>query len=117
RTEQGMNIRLELPHTVYLLPKGGLNKSDVVVQKMDFKPAEKKLIVEVYNNGNTFGRVQETVINFGKKKQEAPGFPRFPHRKRIMEISLDQTEIPPSSVVLQFKDFKVEEKLQASTSQ
>jgi len=115
RTEQGMNIRLELPHTVYLLPKGSLNKSDVVVQKMDFKPAEKKLVVEVFNSGNTFGRVQETVVNFGRKKQEAPGFPVFPHRKRILEIALDQQDAP-SSVTLQFRDFKIEEKVQTGTS-
>jgi hypothetical protein len=114
RTDQGMNIRLELPHTVYLLPKGSLGKSDVQVDKLEFKPAEKKLYVEVENTGDRFGRVQETIVNFGKKKQEAPGFPIFPHRKRIMEVALDQSE-PPSSVVLQFKDFKIEEKLQTSS--
>jgi hypothetical protein len=115
RTQEGMNIRLELPHTVYLLPKTGIGKSDVVVDRMEFKPAEKKLVLEVENTGNTFGRVQQTFVMFNKKKQEAPGFPIFPHRRRILEISLEENEAP-SGVVLQFQDFKVEEKLQASTS-
>jgi len=113
RTQQGMNIRLELPHTVYLLPKKSLGKSEVLVDRLEFKPAEKKLIVEVENTSETFGRVQQTIVDFGKKKQEAPGFPIFPHGKRIMEIPLEGNETP-TSVVLQFQDFKVEEKLQAS---
>jgi hypothetical protein len=114
RTQQGMNIRLELPHTVYLLPKGSLGKSDVVVDQLEFKPAEKKLIVGVENTGNSFGRVEETVVMFGKKKHEAPGFPVFPHKRRIMEIALEEGETP-SSVVLQFQNFKVEETLRTST--
>ncbi len=115
RTQQGMNIRLELPHTVYLLPKGSLGKHDVVVEKLDFKPAEKKLVVEVYNNGNTFGRVQETIVHFGGKKQEAPGFPIFPHKRRILEVAL-QEQSAPTGVTLQFQDFKIEEKVQQVTA-
>jgi hypothetical protein len=115
RTQQGMNIRLELPHTVYLLPKKQIGKSEVMVDRLEFKPAEKKLIVEVENTGETFGRVQQTIVDFGKKKQEAPGFPIFPHGKRIIEIPLEQNETP-TSVVLQFADFKIEEKLQASST-
>jgi hypothetical protein len=59
--------------------------------------------------------VQQTVVDFGKKKQEAPGFPIFPHRKRIMEIALEQNEAP-TSVVLEFANFKVEEKVQAGVT-
>ncbi len=116
RSQQGMNIRLELPHTVYLLPKKGLAKADIQVDRLEFKPAEKKLIVEVENTSESFGRVQQTLVDFGKKKQEAPGFPIFPHRKRIMEIVLEQSE-PPTGVVLQFANFKVEEKVQNLTPQ
>jgi hypothetical protein len=51
---------------------------------------------------------------FGKKKQEAPGFPVFPHKRRVMEIALEEGQTP-SSVVLQFQNFKVEEALRTST--
>jgi len=114
RTKQGMNIRLELPHTVYLLPKGSLGKSDIVVDQLEFKAAEKKLVVGVENTGDKFGRVEETVVMFGKKKQEASGFPIFPHKRRVMEIALEDEQMP-SSVILQFQNFKVEEALRTST--
>ena len=116
RTEQGMNIRLELPHTVYLLPKKSLAKADVVVEKVDFKPADKKLLISVYNQGETFGRVQETTIRYGNKKQDGPGFPIFPHRKRILEVPLQEQETP-TGVVLQFQDFKIEEKVESTPQQ
>jgi hypothetical protein len=112
RTQQGMSVRLELPHTVYLLPKQPLEKSEVQVDSLQFNQAEKKLRLEVENKGANFGRVQQTLVAFGKKKEEAPGFPMFPHSKRILEISLDQEKSAPTGVVLQFQSFKIEEPLQ-----
>ena len=109
RTQQGMNVRLELPHTVYLLPKhSALGKGQVVVQRADFVAAEKKLVVEVENTSDNFGRVQQTLVSFGKKKQEAPGFPMFPHSKRVLEIPLDGDDAP-DGISLQFPNFKIEE--------
>ncbi len=109
RTQQGMNVRLELPHTVYLLPKhSALDKGQVVVQRADFVAAEKKLVVEVENTSDNFGRVQQTLVSFGKKKQEAPGFPIFPHSKRVLEIPLDGDDAP-DGISLQFPNFKIEE--------
>jgi hypothetical protein len=108
RTQQGMNVRLELPHTVYLLPKKALEKGEVVVNRADFVAADKKLVLEVENTGNSFGRVQQTLVSFGKKKEEAPGFPVFPHSKRVLEIPLAADEAP-SGVLLQFSNFRIEE--------
>lgn len=110
RTQQGMSVRLELPHTVYLLPKGRVEKSDVQVDRLEFNQAQKKLVLEVENKGANFGRVQETLVAFGKKKQEAPGFPIFPHSKRILEIPLDEPT-PPTGIELHFQSFKIEEPL------
>ena len=110
RTQQGMNVRLELPHTVYLLPKHALGKDEVVVNRADFVAADKKLVLEVENTGDNFGRVQQTMVSFGKKKEEAPGFPMFPHSKRMLEISLDENEAP-SGIRLQFSNFKIEQPL------
>lgn len=115
RTQQGMNVRLELPHTVYLLPKGTVERADVIVSRAELHPDENKVVVEVENQGDNFGRVFETQLVYSKKKQEAPGFPVFPHSKRILEIPLNEKaegENVPLEVSLQFQKFKLEEKLQ-----
>ena len=115
RTAQGMNVRLELPHTVYLLPKGVVERSDVVISRAELIPGENKVVLEVENNGENFGRVLETDLVYSKKKQEAPGFPVFPHSKRILEVPLEEKpegENVPVEVTVQFPKFKLEQKLQ-----
>lgn len=119
RTAEGMNVRLELPHTVYLLPKQSVEKPDVRIERAELNRAENKVLLEVENTGDNFGRVLETQLVYSKKKQEAPGFPIFPHSKRIMEIALEEKpegENVPVDFVLQLQNFKVEGKLQAQQS-
>jgi hypothetical protein len=119
RTAQGMNVRLELPHTVYLLPKQSVEKPEVHINRAELNLAQNKVRLEVENTGANFGRVLETQFLYSKKKQEAPGFPVFPHSKRILEVPLEQKaegENVPVAVTLQFQNFKVEEKLQRSSS-
>lgn len=119
RTAQGMNVRLELPHTVYLLPKHSVTKPEVHIERAELSRSEDKVRLEVENTGDNFGRVLETQLLYTKKKQEAPGFPIFPHSKRIFEIPLDEkaeAENVPVDYVLQFQNFKVEGKLQAQQS-
>jgi hypothetical protein len=119
RTAQGMNVRLQLPHTVYLLPKQRAEKADVRVVRAEFDAADNKILLEVENTGDNFGRVLQTQLANGKKKQDAPGFPIFPHSKRILEVPLDakpQRDAVPAEVSFQFDNFKVEEKLQVKTS-
>ena len=115
RTAQGMNVRLQLPHTVYLLPKQSVEKSEVEIARAELNAEQNKVVLEVTNTGANFGRVLETQLLYSKKKQEAPGFPIFPHSKRILEVPLDakaEGENVPVTVLLTFQNFKVEEKLQ-----
>jgi hypothetical protein len=115
RSAQGMNIRLQLPHTVYLLPKATVERPDIVIDRAELNPAANKVTLEVENQGDNFGRVLETQLVYAKKKQEAPGFPVFPHSKRILEIPLSdkpQGEDVPIEVSVQFQKFKLEQKLQ-----
>ena len=119
RTAQGMNVRLQLPHTVYLLPKQRAEKTDVRVMRAELNAADNKVLLEVENTGDNFGRVLQTQLANGRKKQEAPGFPIFPHSKRILEVPLDakaEADTVPTEVSLQFENFKIEEKLQVKAN-
>jgi hypothetical protein len=115
RSAQGMNVRLELPHTVYLLPRTTVERPDVIIGRAELNPAANQVTLEVENKGDNFGRVLETQLVYAKKKQEAPGFPIFPHSKRILEIPLTdkpQGEDVPVEVTVQLQKFKLEQKLQ-----
>jgi hypothetical protein len=115
RTAQGMNVRLQLPHTVYLLPKQSVEQPEIHINRAELHPADNKVVIEVENRGDNFGRILETQLVYARKKQEAPGFPLFPHSKRILEVALEERaegENVPVDVALHFQKFKVEEKLQ-----
>jgi len=119
RTAQGMNVRLQLPHTVYLLPRQKVEKAEIHILRADFDAAGNKVLLEVENTGNNFGRVLQTQLASGRKKQDAPGFPVFPHSKRILEVPLEakvERDAVPSDVSLQFENFKIEEKLQVKSN-
>ena len=119
RTAQGMNVRLQLPHTVYLLPKQSVEKSELHVTRAELDAAQNKVVVEVENTGNNFGRILQTHLLYSSKKQEAPGFPVFPHSKRILEVPLEQKaegENVPVEVSLELQNFKLEEKLRRHSS-
>jgi hypothetical protein len=119
RTAQGMNVRLQLPHTVYLLPKESAQKTEVHVNRAELNVVDNKVAIEVENTGDNFGRVLQTELVYDKKKQDAPGFPVFPHSKRILEVPLEtkaEGENVPVEVALQFQNFKVEQKLQRAAA-
>jgi hypothetical protein len=109
-----MNVRLELPHTVYLLPKQSVDKSQIRVTRAEYHPDSKAVLLEVENTGDYFGRVQQTFLASKKKKQEAPGFPLFPHSRRLLEVPLDGVEAP-DRLILDFQNFKIEDKLTVSS--
>lgn len=117
RTSQGMNVRLQLPHTVYLLSKRSMEKPDLQVNSAELRRSDNKVRLEVENKGDFFGRVLQTQLVYSKRKQDGPGFPLFPHSKRIIEVALDEkadSENVPVDYVLQFENFKIEGKLQAT---
>jgi hypothetical protein len=114
-----MNVRLQLPHTVYLLPKQRPEKADVRVLRAELDEAHDKVLLEVENTGDNFGRVLQTQLANGRKKQDGPGFPIFPHSKRMLEVPLDAKsarDSVPTEVSFQFENFKVEEKLQVKSN-
>lgn len=110
RTQNGMNVRLELPHTVYLLPKESLDKSQVAITRVAFDPDARKVLVEVENKGDYFGRAMHTFVTASHQKAEGPGFPVFPHSKRRIEVPTPDMQ-RPEAVVVDFERFKLEEKL------
>jgi len=113
RTQEGMNVRVQLPHTVYLLPKGGIGKTDVTIVSADYDAASKKITVVAENSGPYFGRALQAFVADGKKRQEVSGFPIFPQSRRRMEYEW-KGDAPPDKVSLEFDKFKVESEVKAA---
>lgn len=108
RSATGMNIQLELPHTVYLLPKGDLKQPDLRLVTAEYRAAAHKLVVEVSNQSALFGRALTAEISGGREKITQNGFPLFPNSHRRVEIAWEGGE-PPQKLKLRFAKFTLEQ--------
>ncbi|MGH9509354.1 MAG: hypothetical protein ACRD2M_05415 [Terriglobales bacterium] len=111
KTADGMNVRLQLPHTVYLLPKGKVQKQDLNLLRAEYDPGTQKVRVRLGNSSGQFGRCLAAEVSRGRKKASLNGFPLFPKAERQVEIEWEDEELP-DKITLRFQDFTIEEKLQ-----
>ena len=108
KSASGMNIQVELPHTVYLLPKGDLKQPDVSLVAAEYQAATRKIVVEVSNQSALFGRALGAEISAGREKVTQNGFPLFPNSHRRVEIAWEGDE-PPQKLKLRFAKFTLEQ--------
>lgn len=110
RTNTGLNVRLELPHVVYLLQKDPLARSAVTVRAFDFDSAGRKAVLELENSSDALGRVLASELSVdGKQGAPFGGFPLFPRSRRRVEVPWDGAE-HPDRVVLRFARFTIDER-------
>lgn len=107
RTREGLHLNVLLPHTIYLLPKQGVRKDELLVKIAEYRPQDKKVIVRVQNTGPYFGRVLEANVTSSKGKATSNGFPVFPHREREVEIPWESPD-GPAKLVLRLEHFRLE---------
>lgn len=112
RTQQGFKIQIQLPHTVYLLPKRDIQKSELTITKADFNPTTKKVILRVQNSGPAFGRVLETEIHSGKNQVTQEGFPVFPNAAREIEIAWPTDDVP-NKLKINLQNFSLDHAIEA----
>ena len=108
KTEQGFRIQVQLPHTIYLLPKQDVQKQELIVKVAEYRPAEKKVIVRVENAGPSFGRVLEAEVGSARDKSTLSGFPVFPFSQRQVEIPWEAAS-EPAKLQLRLTHFKLEQ--------
>ena len=103
-----LNLRLELPHVVYLLPKhGGIAKGDLAISAI-YDVEKQSIHCTVENMGGNFGRVMQIQAVGATKRQDGPSGGVFPHSRRAFEIEWKNPEVP-QKVLLQFNNLKVEQ--------
>jgi hypothetical protein len=106
----GLNIRLELPHIVYLLPRDHWKATDIRVESVELNQGTRKLIVTVENRGSHFGRIGGLEVRGATQRVEGQGFPLFPGRRRRMELPWVGEETP-DSVLVKSQDFSFEQRI------
>ena len=108
KTESGLNVRILLPHVVYLNQKQPLQKVDVAIRAFEFDTARKTARVLLENLSPNLGRVYQTVVSNGHDASPpGSGFPLLPRMQRWTEVSWPAST-PPNRVVLRFARFTLD---------
>lgn len=108
RTSNGLNVRILLPHVVYLNQKQPLRKEEVAIRTFEYDGVAKKAWVELENLGPHLGRVQQLTVSDGRKASETGGgFPLLPHRFRRAMVDWDGATAP-SRLSLRFSRFSID---------
>jgi hypothetical protein len=108
KTDGGINLRIELPHVVYVNQKARLPEAEVAIASARYSATDRELTVELRNAGGSLGRAQQVLASAaGPARQEAPGFPLFPNSVRRARIPWTDS-LPPTKVEVRFDGFKLE---------
>jgi hypothetical protein len=108
KTQSGLNVRILLPHVVYLNQKQPLRKQEVSVGAVVVDSATKKARIQLENLGPNLGRVLQ--LSVGTSERMTPSsaaFPLLPHSKRWAEVDWDNSE-PPTRLTLRFAHFSID---------
>jgi hypothetical protein len=110
RDFKGLNVQVELPHVVYILPNQKLKQTDVRVDLVEFQADQHKIVLDVENTGTNFGRILATELRGKGNKASSSGFALLPGGRRRLELPWNGDE-QPDAAVLKSRDFTLEQRL------
>ena len=109
RKEDGLKMRIMLPHTVYLYQKAPISKDAIHIQQAAYNPSQNTVICDLENTSASLVRVQGVLATAGGKEQaQGNGFPLLPRSSRHIEIPWKQAD-SPTSLTVRFPHFVVKE--------
>jgi len=104
--QEGIQMALRLPHTIYLLSNKKFDRDAVRVLQTQVRSTEKKISLELKNQGDQFARVREIKLESRVGSSTYGGFPFFPGQSRTVELDWDK-KASPDQISLKFANFSL----------
>lgn len=107
RASNGLALRIELPHVLYLYQKVPLVEADVEVVAFGLDRIAKKAVLVLENRSDKLARAQEIQISApGQPTQKVAPFPFFPRARRVL-IAPWESETAPTLATVRFPGFTI----------
>jgi hypothetical protein len=104
---QGLNVTVELPHTVYLVQDQPLRREDVKIRSAVYAASSAKIYLEVENVATRLGRVSTAEVRGKNGRTAIASFPLLPNRIRRVVIPWDGAGVP-TTLRLALQGFTIE---------
>lgn len=107
RTQNGIAVRVELPHVVYLNQRAPIAQADVRIAEFRHDAVGKRVWLKVENTGRSLGRIREGSVTGGNRTEQVGSVPIFPGARRWVSVAWQHPE-PPQRASLRFDGFRLE---------
>jgi hypothetical protein len=112
RHGNGLDVRLMLPHTVYLYQKQPVNESNVAVNGLTYNMETRRLTCDIQNDSQSLTRIQSVRASGGRNSDDLSGFPLLPGGTRHIEMDWKQ-DSPPTEIDFRFDHFDLKRPIPA----
>lgn len=109
----GLDVRVMLPHTVYLYQKNPMVDEEVRVTSASFSPKSKMLTFDIQNDSEALGRVQEVHASSSHGSVTLGGFPLLPGGIRHLQMAWTEKDAPVE-LAFRFDHFTVKQAVSES---
>lgn len=113
RTDNGINVRILLPHVVYLNQKAPLRREAVAIRRFEVDPVSGTARALLENTGAELGRVLELAFDSPAGASRSGGFPLLPGRRRWVELDWPRAA-PPNRLTIRTAKFTFDTSLVAA---
>lgn len=110
QNNEGLKLRIMLPHTIYLYQKKPIGQESIHIQQASYLTQKDSVICDLENVSPELVRVQEVRAVAGKTSVVAAGFPLLPGSPRHVQFEWKE-KVPPEYLLLHFPHFDVKEPL------
>jgi hypothetical protein len=110
----GLDVRIMLPHTVYLYQKQPLAENEVQVKNLVYSPGTRRLTCDIENDGDALARVQAVRATGDHASGDLAGFPLLPGGLRHIQMDWKEST-SPSLIDFRFEHFDLKRPVTAGT--
>jgi hypothetical protein len=104
---QGLNVTVELPHTVYLVQDQPVRREDVKIHSAVYTASSAKVYLELENVSSRLGRISAAEVRGKDGRSAFSSFPLLPNRIRRVMIPWDGAGVP-TTLRLTLQGFTIE---------
>jgi hypothetical protein len=110
---EGLDVRLMLPHTVYLYQKQPIAEANIAVNDLSYNVETRLLTCNIHNESSALTRIQSVHALGDHASGDLSGFPLLPGASRHIEMSWKESS-PPKEIDFHFDRFNLKRPVAAT---